>query len=402
MSKKIGLIFYCIFLYITIGASWITLSWTMLGIEANQAAVAHLLIIGSLCTLLTSPILGLIVDRIGFRKTTVLGQIFSLTAALIPTLITSLGYKLISPFIYLMTFMFSISSILCLTAFDKTLKFLILPASLRKARLQISIFQQTSLMLGTALSGFFISKYNEFYVFNIIALFAVISITIFLYSTWKATSQLSMSEAKHETYWLSFASGIKYIMQNKTLIASCLCIALAYSSAQVINVSLPAFIKLELKRNSDLFGSCEALWAFGGIFAAGMLNLLASRFNLDWLPIIALACLGASMMLLSALTYPAIILFVLMVMGALFNIARTLADANVLAACSHEMIGRVRSNTMAVTSFVGIGIYLVPVVVDRLLPSTLYFFVGVAMGIISGVLMFAYRNNKQLTLVVSD
>jgi MFS family permease len=170
MNKSFGLITYCTLLYIAIGAYWITLSWTILGINPSQDAVGRLLIIGSLCTLLTAPIFGLIVDRVGFRKITVIGQSFSLVGGLIPSIVFMFGYKLTSLWIYVIALMVSISSIFCIASFDRAIKFTVPLNKLKKTRTVLSIFQQSAMMIGTGMSGYLIAKYSEFLVFSLISI----------------------------------------------------------------------------------------------------------------------------------------------------------------------------------------------------------------------------------------
>jgi DHA3 family macrolide efflux protein-like MFS transporter len=394
MNKSFGLITYCTLLYIAIGAYWITLSWTILGINPNQDAVGRLLIIGSLCTLLTAPIIGLIVDQVGFRKITVLGQSFSLVGGLIPSLVFMFGYKLTSLWIYVIALMVSISSIFCIASFDRAIKFTVPLSKLKKTRTVLSIFQQSAMMIGTGMSGYLIAKYSEFLVFPLISILAVISSSVFLIAMKGVEySELRTDDVK-KSHLMSFMQGIQHITHNKALLISALCIAAVYITAQVINVSLPAFIKLELGDGSNLFGLCEALWALGGITAAMMLTALINHYHLNWLPLASLTCLGFLMIGFAQLNNPSLILLACLIMGALFSISRTLADANVLSLCSHEMIGRVRSNIMAITSSIGIIIYTIPILAKKMLPSTLYFLVGTLTIIISLFLINLYRKNR--------
>jgi DHA3 family macrolide efflux protein-like MFS transporter len=398
MNKSLGLMVYSSFLYVAIGAYWVTLSWTILGIDPSQAAVGKLLVIGSLCTLLTAPIIGLIVDRVGVRKITIIGQGFSLVAGLTPTCISLLNFKLNPLDIYFMSLLVSISSILSITSFDRTIKFTIPASSLKKKRTLLSVFQQLAMMVGTGMSGFLIAKYSEFFVFPLISILAIISCSIFIITVKDIEFPLSHDESK-KSHILSFKQGIQHITQNRSLLISALCIASVYTTAQVINVSLPAFIKLELGDSSNLFGLCETSWALGGIVSAVILTALINNYNLNWLSLFFLMGLGFFMIWFAQLNNPSLILFACLVMGALFSFSRTLADANVLSLCSHDMIGRVRSNVMAITSSLSIVIYVIPIVIKKMLPSTLYVVVGLITIITSFVLIKLYQKIRISSVV---
>jgi DHA3 family macrolide efflux protein-like MFS transporter len=398
MNKSLGLIIYTSFLYVAIGAYWITLSWTILGIDPSQAAVGKLLVIGSLCTLLTAPIIGLIVDRLGVRKITIIGQCFSLIAGLMPISLFLFNSKLTSLSVYIMAFLVSVSSMLCITSFDRTVKFCIPAISLKKTRTFLSVFQQLAMMVGTGVSGFLIAKFSEFLVFPLISILAIVSCSVFIISLRNVEFPLSQDESK-ESHLLSFKQGIHHITNNRPLLIAALCIASVYTTAQVINVSLPAFLKLELGESSNLFGLCETLWAFGGIASAMVLTVLVNNYKLNWLPITSLMGLGFCMIWFAQLSNPSLILFACLVMGALFSLSRTLADANVLSLCNHDMIGRVRSNIMAITSLLGIVIYMIPIVIKKMQPSTLYLLVGFITIIISFILVKLYRKNRILNII---
>ena len=279
---------------------------------------------------------------------------------------------------------------------ERAIKYTIPPDEIKKTRTIISIFQQLAMMIGTACSGILISEFNEFFVFPIISILAIISAVIFLMTMRNVRVVAITEEEKAIPHILSIKNGILHIFENKSLLTLSICIAAVFTSAQVINVSLPAFIKIELGDGSDLFGLCEALWALGGILSAFVLTMIIRNSKLNWLPMASLTCLGILMIGFAQLSNPSLILVSCLTMGWLFGLCRTLSDVNILSICSHSMIGRVRSNIMSITSLIGIFIYLIPILVKKMMSSTLYMIVGFLIVITSLGLFSLYRKSDAL------
>lgn len=393
MKKKYIFLLYCTLIYFNLGAYTVSASWAMLTITNNPGSIGCMLIVSSLCTLFAAPLLGVLVDRLGFRWMTLIGQFISLIVGLLPYIINHFYHHFYAIDLYCISFLFSISTILSLASFDRILKLSIPDNSLKKIRVLMGTYQQFALMIGTSASGFLISQYNVFNIFPIISIIATISLFVFFNLINNIHEPLNMHQRSNNLK-VFFLDGIQHIFKDKHLLIAALSISIAYASAQVMNVNLPVFIKLEINGNSNLFGLCEMSWAAGGIMSTLMLSYLLTKFKLDWLPLFALFGLGFTMLLLGRLHYTSMILLTCMMIGILFNIARTLSDANLLTSCPSELIGRVRSNIIALTNLIGIIIYSIPIIAHAILPSTLYGVVGAMTMMLTFLLFIFYKNVK--------
>lgn len=386
---RINFILYSILTYLSIGIYWVAISWSMLNTTNSPASIAYLLIINSLCMLLMSPILGMMVDKIGLRKITLLGQSLIASIGVIPFSVKGLIHHIPSFCLYITSFFFTAGTALCLASFDRALKLMIPTSKLRKIRTLLATCQQIALMIGTAVSGLLINRYLDLYVFLLITLISIFSLFLFQYLTLNTEQNIIEKNKTQETHWFHFLEGIRYISHDLNLIIAIISFASAYTVAQVINVTLPVFIKFDAGGTSSLFGSCEALWAFGGIIASLFVTLIINKINSARASLISLILLGTCLIALPFFkTNPSFILIACMTIGALFSTSKIIADANLLLFCKYEMIGRTRINTMTLTNFIGICIYTLPIISNKITPTVLYFSIGIMISLFSLSLIF--------------
>jgi MFS family permease len=377
----------CVVNSLGLGLYVVAIAWTAFAVSQNVAVIGHIFLIGSLANLLTAPLIGVLVDRYSRRVIIASGKALTAISLAIPMGVDFLGFALESHHLYAVAILHGLSTTCLAAAMDGLLQQICPRKEIAHRVALVSAVRQASLVMGTAVAGFILYSLEpgpSFVAGSALALLGLGLVTLL-----PAASQ-PPRPALRESYLRSLHLGLDFAMRQRRIVLPAFAIAFAFSIAQLTNALLPAYIQREIGATSRLYGLVEAGWAGGGIAGSLLLIPLLAQLRLVQFEYVALGVLGISTLLFAAIEAPMLLIALHAAMGACFSATRILCDSRLLLLCPTEMIGRVRTNVSAMTSLVGVAVYLAPSFIDTTDVRPWYLTAGAAVCL-AGILMFAVQ-----------
>jgi len=218
---------------------------------------------------------------------------------------------------------------------------------------------QIALIFGTALGGLVVAQGNHVHAFLFTsvcgALLAGISLCLL--------PALNVARHSATPTWKrgAFAAGPMLYLRHRRLFAIASCAALVFSIGQITNTLLPALIAFHFHGTSADYSMTEAAWSIGALLVGVWLAKSAvnspGTMRVDFIVVGAMAIALAAIPLLSA--FPALLLTHLF-LGAGFALVRIRSETRFLAECPTHLLGRLRANSVLMTSGMGLLIFATP------------------------------------------
>ncbi len=360
----------------------IILGWLGLRVGGEVASVGQLLAIYSLVGIVVGPLAGVLIDRSSRRVCLILGTgLAAITTAAIAWR-TSTSLPLQFWHLAIGTSFLAISFYLIYPVLDSLLHAATPVAQRRELGAQIGILRQLGLMAGATTMGLAITYLSEPAALLITAMVAVLILSIALFTI----EDNVVAADKRVSPVIQLLEGLKLLCSRRFATIS-LTIVCSWSIGQATNAVLPGRIR-ELGYNSLEFGISDSCWSMGGLAVAIYLSKLLQSRMLWRTELWGVALLGFLTAVFSQATSPLQLYVLHALMGASFATAKIVADARLLEACNLGFVGRVRSNIMSVTSFTGVGVFLLPSIVPSATPGSVY--LGFGVGVLSVAFIMLY------------
>lgn len=186
-------------------------------------------------------------------------------------------------------------------------------------------------------------------------------------------------------------------MQHHRLFRIACCAALAFSMGQITNTLLPVLIRLRLGLTGSSYSLVEASWSIGALTAGVAFSKFASsklgELGHDFFFILVLAGLLSIVPQLS--WFPALLTAHLL-LGVGFSFVRIRSETRFLTECPTHLLGRLRANSLFITSLVGLIIFATPTIYSNLSVSSLYQLLS-GMVAISAIALLVFVRRKEFS-----
>ncbi|MGI4814593.1 MAG: MFS transporter [Janthinobacterium lividum] len=379
--------------FFRIGYTLVVSAWLAVRMTGLPASVGQVLLSTTLTSLVFSKPIGKLVDAIPNKKLLVsLGYAGVTIAGLLPTA-ALLYFPLQNQFVIVLAVVIltTISSGVVGCSMDYFLK-LFIDDHQRLRRLSLlTMCSQIALIAGTGAGGVLISYAGVNTAFLPISVCGVIAMamcallpTIDIDGLRKASEASSRASATRITY-----------RQYPALLSAACCGALVLSVGQATNALLPALIDLQLKRSSLSYSLIEIFWSSGSflvcVLFTSKLKRTAGKTACDAVVILVMSALLAVTPRLSSF---GAILALHFLLGIGFSAVRIHAEVRFLNACPTQMLGRYRSNSVILSSLVGLAVFITPTLFTDWSIASLYLAFGGAVAVCSaGIFVLDLRGN---------
>jgi MFS family permease len=173
--------------------------------------------------------------------------------------------------------------------------------------------------------------------------------------------------------------------------------ALTYTMGMLISTLASVFVLQELNGNAVHFGLLEAGWALGAIVGAVLLTMRTFKGVSDRAIPPIVAFLGVVLAALFLTRRMDLCVVQILLLGAGYNIARVLVEAELQRMTPSARLGRAKGALHLVCTGFGLLLYLALAVVGKsLLPSTLFLIYGAAM-ILCAIIPFVVAIRRKFT-----
>lgn len=361
--------------FFRIGYQTVAIAWFATQKTGRTSSVAEILLIVSVATLCLSPLMGYLVDAIP-RKRMLLCVAHSVIV-LCGITVGVAGYFIPGvPTFSVLAFMavaLAGASLLGGGAMDYFLRETIANGLRTRRIASLNMVAQISLIAGTAAAGCAASLMTIGTAFLTLSVCSGIN-TILCRLHLPDLRILKTTEVLKTGFCLGNA--FLYLQFPALFLIAC-CSALAFSVGQITNTLLPGLIAISLKLGSLSYSTIEAVWAVGALSASAYLAMkhkaCAGRSHVDLFTICAMAIVLVAIPFASAVSELITIHFLL---GIGFAFVRVRSESRFLNECPVHFLGRIRANSMALSSIVGLAIYCIPLVSEDASISSLYLVFG--------------------------
>ncbi|MCC0037518.1 MAG: MFS transporter [Brucellaceae bacterium] len=351
------------------GAYVVGVSWTALSADNEMAAVGQVLLAAHLATFFLSPYVGGIIDR---RDRRMCASVASVWAALVfgglALLCAEFPDYVTTASLLVFSFCAALAALFVGPSEDAVIQALTPKEERHRIGAQLNILRQAGMVTGAGLAGWLVAEWGSATAFALCAAGSLVSAVVILALPKVKTVQSPNAIGR----WASIAEGLKLLSTGSGLATALIVAAFAVSVGQVTNALLPAFIKLELGQGSGLYGAADAAWSVGALAAAFLTGLYLRRRSEPPNEIALLAILGLCNILFALTAHTATVVAMHAVLGASFSLVKVVADGRIMMLTPTEYMGRVRSNLASLTSFVAIGIYIAPTLLQGISAQSLY------------------------------
>lgn len=374
-----------------LGLYVVVIAWTAFQVSDDVAVIGHIFLIGSLANLVTAPFIGVLVDRFSRRAIVGIGKLVTALALAVPPGAAALGAPLTTEVLYATAVLHALSITCLAAAMDGLLQQICVREKVARNVALVSAVRQSGLVVGTGCAGFVLYGLGPDLSFTAGALLALLGAAV---AVALPAGHPARAATRLEPYFRSLRLGLAFLTGRQALMLLALAIAFAFSIAQLTNALLPAYIEREIGATSRLYGLVEGAWAAGGIAISLLLVPLLARLRLTRMEFVALVFLGVCTLLFVATDAPLLLVLLHGLMGAGFSATRVLCDSRLLVLCPPDVIGRVRTNISAMTSLVGVGVYLAPTFIDARYVTPWYLAAGGTVCV-AGLLMLGLRAGSE-------
>ncbi|WP_287161445.1 MFS transporter [Mesorhizobium sp.] len=322
--------------------------------------VGLVLLSSSVAGLLLAPVAGHLVDRHDRGTVTVAGQMIRALGLLLlaPTGIVA---DSLSPVLLIVSGVLGAFGFALLSGSLSGILQAIVPQAQRMGfALRLSLFNQAGIAIGTGAAGLAIDRLGSPMSALLFALVALACLPMLKMITShsgnvQSSQRLSLIPASRQA--------LSYLLNNPHSLSAAVTVGLAFAVIQITNLLLPGFVTRSLSGDSGLFGLLEMTAAVAGMLALAVVGIASIAERLRNLTPTILIAAGASLILFSLATSPAVAVVLYCVAGMLWNVARAAANGHLLTVVDTTMIGRVQAFTTLLTSGFGLAIYLLPTIV---------------------------------------
>lgn len=317
------------------------IGWTALVLSNSVATVGQIFILQSLTMMFAGPVIGVFIDRHKRKNLIILAQ-FTIAIAMagIGFLLFSIE-KLSVYWLFGAVLIISTTRIVYRGAFSGILRGAIVNAHVLRSVAQANTIHLMSTAAGMASAGLIIDRFSmgHGFIASAVASVAVLLIAMFLDGGVVKSNVKGLSG-----YWQDFKLGLEIFKQSKPIQLVALLSATALPIGQLSNALLPSFIRDDLGKTSDVFGTVDAGWAIGGMGAAAVLSVFSKRISTQYAEYFLAVLAGLATIAFSF----GIELISLTVMHGLMGFfvwsCRILITGRIIELSSTENVGRITVN----------------------------------------------------------
>jgi MFS family permease len=385
--------------FFRIGYQLVATAWLAVQLTDRVGAAGQVLLISTLVSFICAPFIGKLADACENKRTLLIcGHLGIAFSGVVPLAGSYLAIEVSRFSILIVTLILAtVSAILAGTAMDYFIKSYI-PVSVRAQRLaSLNIATQMALIIGTGIGGLIVAMVD----FR--AAFLVISgsglVVSILCGRLLPNLIIIVAELSNEKRWI-FSTGPMLYFRYSSLLSVACCAVLVFSVGQITNTLLPALVLLHLQRGSVSYSLVEAAWSSGAfcisiLFARKIAKSLGN--NSQDLAVIAIMAIFLAMV--PQLKSFDMLLATHFFLGASFALVRIRSEARFLALCPLQLMGRMRANSLFLTSAIGLIVFSVPLVFSKLSVSMLYgLLAGMVLTSVIAILFFIKMRHSSTPL----
>ena len=362
---------------IRVGYQLVAIGWFSVKSAHQLVALSIILIVGSVSSVIFSPIIGRLVDRVEAKRQLVsLGNLLVFAIGLFPSLIIYFPDRLDTTGTLITVVIASTFANGVVTGSQDYFVKSFIPTSARHRVIgSLSLIAQISMVTGTGLAGWAVTSESIPLTFLFVAfcgLFAAV-LSRNLWPDLRVAEDQQASSNEKNTYprFLSYASHPK-------LLNIAICSALIMSLGHITNTLLPALIDISLKRSSGDYALVEIVWSTGamlvGMGMAYRKTLMANRPSIDFFLIGLMGVAVAGVPAISVSFTGLLVMHGLL--GAGFVLVRIRNEARFLSDCPIHLLGRYRSNSVFLTNVLGLMVFATPIAFSAMSVTKLYWLLG--------------------------
>jgi MFS family permease len=375
--------------FFRIGYQLVATAWLAVQLTGRIGAAGQVLLISTLASFIFAPFVGKLADAVeNKRSLLIFGHLGIVFSGVIPLA----GSYLVTdthPFSILIVtlILVTVFAILTSTAMDYFIKSYI-PVSVRAQRLaSLNIVAQIALIIGTGIGGA-VAAMVDFSVAFLLISVSGLGVSI-LCRRLLPDLIIAVSELSHTKRWI-FSTGPMLYFRYPSLLSVACCAALVFSVGQVTNTLLPALVLLHLQRGSLSYSLVEAAWSIGA-FCISILfaRKIAKSIGKNSQDLAVIAIMAILLAVVPQLKSFDMLLAVHIFLGASFALVRIRSEARFLALCPLQLLGRMRANSLFLTSAIGLIVFSIPLVFSALSVSMLYcLMAGMVLTSVIAILFF--------------
>lgn len=355
------------------GAFIVVLAWAALVLTNDKAKVGQVLVVWSVLALFVGPFAGALIDRIDRKRCVIFGQALVVLGIAFPVAAALATGDLTIWHLFGSSVIWAFGNLFVVGSFDAIVQGAVPMDQRRKVGARLGGVRQAAMVAGTGISGLVVHGFGILTGFTIAAASGAIMLLV-IFALPRAAAPSVRRSGKR--YLEDLREGCKYLAASPTLVSVSLIGILGFSAGQVTNAVLPGYIREDMHAGSDIYGFADAGWAVGGVVASMTVAVLIARYRMYRIDVYCLCLVGFMMMFMWANTSIMAMIVMQVLMGSCASITKSISDGNVLALCSEESIGRVRSLTQAITGLIGIAIYFSPTFLTQVSASQFYLIWG--------------------------
>jgi hypothetical protein len=374
------------------GSYLVCIGWTTLIVSGDVAAVGQVFIVAMITTIVTGPVVGIVVDRYNRKYLTIIAHL-GMSAALL-----SLGLALaydggISIFWFFVTVI--IVSV-CRNLYQGSHDGLIHANVSSKEMIHvIARFRGVHLLttaIATVLTGIAIEYLSPTAGFLLSVLF---SICLVLAVTFVRGVTSKGNATGFSGFLQDFSGGLALFRNNHALRVLTILAGVALPIGQLSNAILSSFIHDDLGRGSDVFGLVDAAWPVGGMLAAAVLGRGLRKISMPNAEYLFSLLVGLSTIVFSFCTGLLSLAMMHAAMGFSVWMCRIVIDGRILQICTANTVGRTRVYIDVMFSFAAMIMCLSPTLIKFPITSSYFFYWGIFVVVSTGMIWlptaFKYR-----------
>lgn len=330
------------------GSYLVCIGWATLIVIGDVAAVGQVFIIAMITTILTGPIIGIIVDRYNRKHLTIIAHL-GMAASLL-----SLGLAIafnsgISIFWFFLTVIFvTIFRILYQGSHDGLIHANVITGDMVHAVARFRGVHLLATAIGTVLTGMVIEYTSPATGFLLPAL---ASILLGLAAVFVRGVKTRENATGITGFMMDFSGGLALIRNSPVLSTLTILAGVALPIGQLSNAILSSFIHDDLNRGSNVFGFVDAAWPVGGMAAAAILSLGLRKLSAQNMEYVFSVLAGVTTIIFSFCTAVLSLAILHAAMGFSVWMCRIVIDGRILQICTEENVGRTKAYINIMFSF---------------------------------------------------
>ncbi|MBL4876740.1 MAG: MFS transporter, partial [Cohaesibacteraceae bacterium] len=314
------------------------IGWTALVLSNSVATVGQIFILQSLTMMIAGPVIGVFIDRHKRKNLIILAQ-FIIAFAMSGVGILLFNIENLSVYwLFCAVLIIAATRIIYRGAFSGILRGAIENTYVLRSVAQANTIHLMSTAVGMAGAGLIIDRYSTGHGFiaSAVASVAVLLIAMFLDGGVVKSNVRGLAG-----YWQDFKLGLGIFKHSKPIQLIALLSATALPIGQLSNALLPSFIRDDLGKNSDVFGTVDAGWAIGGMAAAAVLSVFSKRISSQFAEYLLAVLAGLATIAFSFGTELIGLTVMHGLMGFFVWSCRILITGRIIELSSTENVGRV-------------------------------------------------------------